>query len=170
MEFILAIVRLFQLLWLLLLTALIGNVIASNINASGSAESAVNFTMFVAVVSWLAALYGLAAAVAESLAVPIVLLALDGAATLFTAIDGIVLAAKLRAVNCGGSLADLGDGWIGYGSLDDPKRCREVQASTAFVWFLFALFVVALAFTFMGFRRSGGSMRSSGPHMSQVRV
>jgi hypothetical protein len=172
MEFILSILRVLQLLWLLLITALIGNVIASNVNASSGNESAINFTMFVAVLSWLAALYGLAAAVVESLAVPIVLLGLDGAATLFTAIDGIVLAAKLRAVNCGGSLVNLGGDWLGYGSQDDVKRCREVQASTAFMWFLFATFVAALAFTFMGFRRSGGSVRSSmgRPHMSQVGV
>jgi uncharacterized membrane protein len=170
MEFIQAILRLLQLLWLLLITALIGNVIASNINASSSNESAINFTMFVAVLSWLAALYGLATAVIESLAIPVVMLALDGLATLFTVIDGIVLAAKLGARNCGGDIRNLGDGWLGYGSSDDVKRCREVQASTVFMWFLFATFVAALAFTLVGFRRSGTSVRSnfSRPHMAQV--
>lgn len=169
MELIAAIVRILQLFWLLLLTALIGNVIATNVNAAGSAEAAINFTMFVAVLCWLAALYGLAASVVESLAIPLALLALDGAAVLFTAIDGIVLSAKLRVVNCGGDIANLGGDWLGYGSHDDVKRCREVQASTVFVWFLFICFVAGLAFTLIGFRRSGGSVRSSGPHMSQVR-
>jgi uncharacterized membrane protein len=172
MEIILAILRFVQLFWLLLITALIGNVIANNVNASSGNESAINFTMFVAVLSWLAALYGLAAAVIESLAIPIVLLALDGLATLFTVIDGIVLAAKLRTTNCGGDLTNLGGDWLGYGSSDDVKRCREVQASTAFMWFLFATFVAVLAFTLVSFRRSGTSVRSSvgRPHMAQVGV
>lgn len=170
MEIIQTLVRLLQVFWTLLITALIGNVIATNVNANGMAEAAINFTMFVAVLAWIASLYGLAASLVESLAIPIVLMGLDGAATLFTAIDGIVLAAKLHVVNCGGDISGLGDGWIGYGSADDVKRCREVQAGTTFVWFLFATFVVGLAFTFMSFRRSGTSVRSHGPHMTQVRV
>ena len=169
MELIPAILRLLQLLWTLLVTALIGNVIASNINGH---EAAINFSMFVAVLSWLAVLYGLVATFVESIAIPVALMALDGAATLFTFIAGVVLAAKLKATNCGGDLDEkkLGSGWIGFGSANDEKRCREIQASTVFFWFLFATFIAGIFFTFMGFRRPGGSIRSSGPHMSQVRV
>jgi hypothetical protein len=169
MELIQLIIRSVQLLWIILLTALIGNVIANNINATGSAESAVNFSMFVIVLSWLVTLLGLAAGIAEALAVPIILLAADGLATLFTLIDGIVLAAKLRAVNCSNT-AGQGSGWIAYGSGNDEKRCREIQASTVFMWFLFATFVAGLAITFMTFRRAGGSVRSGVPTMSQVKV
>jgi len=169
MELIPTALRGLQLLWLLILTALIGNVIATNINAAGSAEAAVNFSMFVLVVTWLAALYGLVAAVLEQFAIPIVQLGLDGAAALFTFIDAIVLAAKLRAVNCA-STANLGDDWIGYGSADDQKRCRELQAGTFFMWVLFATTAVNLGLFAMTWRRSGGSVRSGGPHMSQVRV
>ncbi|KAK3944958.1 marvel domain-containing protein [Diplogelasinospora grovesii] len=161
--------RALQLLWIVLLTALIGNVIALNRTASGSAESAVNFTMFVIVISWLATLYGLAAAVVEQVAIPVVLLALDGIVTLFTFINAIVLAAKVRAVNCSNT-ADLGSDWIGYGSDDNSKRCREIQASTAFMWFLWASFTVGLILMLVGFRRSGTSVRSGAPTMSQVRV
>lgn len=169
MELIPAILRALQLLWTLLVTALIGNVIASNHTGH---EAAINFSMFVAVLSWLAALYGLVASVIESIAIPVALMALDGLATLFTFIAGVVLAAKLKATNCGGDLdaKKLGSGWIGFGSSDDEKRCREIQASTVFFWFLFATFIAGLFFTFMSFRRAGGSIRSSGPHMSQVRV
>ncbi|KAJ9156316.1 hypothetical protein NKR23_g1380 [Pleurostoma richardsiae] len=168
MDAIQLIVRALQLLWTLLITALIGNVIASNINGQ---MGSINFAMFVAALSWVAALYGLVAAFVESIAIPIVLLALDGLSTLFTLIAGIVLAAKLHAANCGGNLQDhYGSGWIGFGSANDEKRCREIQASTAFMWFLFACFAVGVFFTFMGFRRGGASVRSGGPHMSQVRV
>ncbi len=157
-----SVARLLQLFWALLLTALVGNVIASNINAAGSAEAAVNFAMFAVVLAWLAAIYGLAAHKVESLSMPIVLLALDGAATLFTAIAGIVLAAKLRATSCGGDLdpKSLGDDWIGFGSADDQKRCRELQASTTFMWFLFACFGVSLFFTARDWSRHGSGSSS----------
>ncbi|KAF6845192.1 non-classical export protein [Colletotrichum musicola] len=164
-------VRGLQILWVLLVTALIGNVIALNINGAGSAMAAINFTMFVAVVCWLAALYGLATAFVSALAIPLVVLALDGAALLFTFIDSIVLSAKLRVVNCGSlnSRNHPGD-YIVWGSADDEKRCRELQASTVFMWFLFASFCAGAFFTFMDFRRGGGSIRSSRPSMAQVGV
>jgi len=160
------------LLWTLLITALIGNVIASNVNASSSAMAAVNFTMFVAVLSWLANLYGLASAVISSLGRAIILLPLDALVTLFTFIDAIVLAAKLRAPNCGNiNPSSLPENWIGYGSSDTEKRCREIQASTAFMWFLFACSAVALFFSAKEARGGlGGSIRTGRPNMSQVGV
>ncbi|SPQ22229.1 0aaaccc9-7bc1-4b98-815f-157b89e1b455 [Thermothielavioides terrestris] len=169
MEKIQLLLRALQLLFIVILTGLVGNIIASNIAAASSATAAINFSMFVVVLSWLAALLGLATAVIERVALaPLVLLGADVLATLFTFIDAVVLAAKLRAVNC----ADTGGqpaNWIAYGSADDGKRCREVQASTVFMWFLFATFAAVLALGFLGFRRGGGSIRS-GPTMSQVRV
>lgn len=159
------------LLWTLLITALIGNVIANNNNATTSAESAVNFTMFVAVLSWLALLYGLAASFMSSLARPIIMLPLDGLATLFTFIAAIVLAAKLGVPNCGSiNPRDHSRSWIAFGSDDNEKRCREIQASTAFMWFLWACFVGCLFFTVKAWRGgyTGGSVRSSRPAMSQV--
>ncbi|KAK1750622.1 marvel domain-containing protein [Echria macrotheca] len=168
MELIPTILRGLQLLWTLLLTALIGNVIATNIDAAGSATAAINFSMFVLVVSWLVAIYGLATAFVDRLAIPMALLAADAAAMLFTFISAVVLAAKLGVVNCSDT-KDKGDSWIGYGSADDTKRCREIQASTVFMWFLFVSFAAGFALTFLGFRRTGGSVRS-GPTMSQVRV
>lgn len=162
------ILRAVQLLFIVILTALIGNVIATNVNAAGSATAAVNFSMFVIVVSWLASIFGLAATFVERLAIPVALVSMDAAATLFTFIDAIVLAAKLGAVNCADG-AKRDPSWIAYGTLNTEKRCREIQASTVFMWFLFGMFAVTLFFEFMSFRRSGGSVRS-GPGMSQVRV
>ncbi|KAL2017980.1 hypothetical protein VTK56DRAFT_1360 [Thermocarpiscus australiensis] len=169
MEKIQLILRAIQLLFIIILTGLIGSVIASNVNAASSATAAINFSMFVVVVSWLAALLGLATSLVERVALPVLaLLGADALATLFTFIDAVVLAAKLRAVNCADPRGQPAD-WIAYGSRDDTKRCREVQASTVFMWFLFASFAAALALSLMGFRRGGGSVRS-GPTMSQVRV
>ncbi|KAL8392705.1 hypothetical protein RB595_002773 [Gaeumannomyces hyphopodioides] len=165
--------RLLQLLWVVLLTALIGNVIALNVGAAPSAQAAVNFAMFVAVVAWIATLYGLVTHYISTLFSPAVAMVLDSAATLFTFIAGVALAAKLKVTSCGGALdpRDLGTDWIGFGSADDTKRCREIQASAVFLWFLFFCFCVSLFFTFRTFRRAGGgSVLSSAPTMSQLRV
>jgi len=156
-----------SLLWTLLITALMGNVIATNINGH---LAAVNFTMFVAVLSWLAVIVGLAAAFFASLARPMLLIPLYAAVAVFSLIDGIVLAAELRATNCGNiSKEHLPKDWIGWGSHNDEKRCREIQASTAFMWFLWACFSASLFFVVREARSGfGGSVLSSRPSMSQV--
>lgn len=170
MERIQLILRAIQLLFIIILTGLIGNVIANNTHAASSATAAINFSMFVIVLSWLAALLGLVAGLVERVALPVLaLLGADAAATLFTFIDAVVLAAKLKAVNCADISGQPAD-WIGYGSANDVNRCREIQASTVFMWFLFATFAAALVLSFLGFRRGGGSVRSSVPTMSQVGV
>ncbi|KAL2758672.1 hypothetical protein ACRALDRAFT_2017593 [Sodiomyces alcalophilus JCM 7366] len=159
-------IRLVQLLWILLITALIGNVIDLNRNGP---MAAVNFAMFVAVFSWIAGLYGLISSVFSSFAIPLVALVLDALATLFTLIAAIVLSARLGAVNCDVTAGRSG-GWIAYGAADTEKRCRTIQASLVFMWFLFASFAAGLVFTFADFRRSGGSVRGSRPNMAQVGV
>jgi len=158
-----------QFLWTLLVTALIGNVIAS---AFAGNPSSINYAMFVAAFSWLVLLFGLAAAFFEGLAIPIVLGALDLLATLFTFIAGVVLAARLRVHSCSNHSYTSSNS-LTNGSHDQEKRCRELQASTAFFWFLFASFVGSLVLDFFNrgstgsFRRSGG-IRKGGPSMSQV--
>ncbi|KAH8670967.1 marvel domain-containing protein [Xylariales sp. PMI_506] len=168
-RFITNILRLVQLLWTLLITALIGNAIASDDGAATSAKSALNFVMFVAVLSWVALLYGLLSSFVGALAIPIAMLALDGLATLFTFIAGIVLAAKLKAVNCS-NLSGQPSDYIAFGSGNDAKQCHQIQASTAFLWFLFACFLGTFFFAFKAFRGVGGSTISRGPNMSQIGV
>ncbi|KAI1344694.1 marvel domain-containing protein [Xylariaceae sp. FL0016] len=162
-----SILRIAQVVLVLLCTALIGNVIATNKDAAKSAESAINFAMFVCALSWLAALYGLITHFVSAAAIPIVSLALDAATTLFTFIGSVVLSAKLKAVNCG-SFGHQTSDWIAFGSGNDEKRCREIQASIFFMWFLFATFCATLFFVFKDFRRGGGSL--SNPSMSQIGV
>lgn len=172
---LLPILRGSALLWTLLVTALIGNVIALNVNAAGSATAAINYCMFVAVLSWIATLLGLATSlfsVGSSL-VQMVQLALDALATLFSFVAAVVLAAKLTAVNCANlDPKDHPADYIAWGSNDNTKRCREIQASDVFLWFLWATFIACAFFTFRDWRRSGGSAgRSSvgAPSMAQFR-
>jgi hypothetical protein len=161
-------IRLVALLWTILITALIGNVIASNINGH---MGAINLAMFVAALSWIAILYGLAASIITSILVPIALLVIDILALLFTFISAIVLSAELGARNCGNANRHrYSRGWIAYGSHNNEKRCREIQASTAFMWFLWATFCAAVFFSWKMTRGFGSSRSRSGPSMSQVRA
>lgn len=90
------ILRGLQFLWILLLTALIGNVLAGKTSNSPPT----NYAMFTIVFCWLVWIYGMAAAIIESIAIPIVLIIVDAFATMFTFIAGVVLAAKLGAHSC----------------------------------------------------------------------
>lgn len=156
------------LLFTIIITGLIGNVIAQDQNASTSARAAVNFTMFVTALSWVVCLYGMVASVISSLGMPIVLTVLDGLGVLFTFISAIVLAARIGGTNCSNTTNRPGN-WIAYGSGNPEHRCRELQASDAFMWFLFATLCGGLFLSLKEMR--GGSMsaaRSSRPAMSQV--
>ncbi|KAH7149502.1 marvel domain-containing protein [Dactylonectria estremocensis] len=156
-----------------LLTAMIGNVIATNIDGYGSATAAVNFIMFVAVVSWIVSIVGIAAFFASVLANPMIQTPLDSAAVLFTFIAAVVISAKLRMVDCGDiTEKKMPSEWIAWGGPSDEKRCRELQAGAVFSWFLLALFSGSLFFTLKEAReRLGGSFRAaSRPSMSQLHV
>jgi hypothetical protein len=97
-------IRLIQLLWTIIITGLVGNVIAT---ATAGNPSSINFAIFVAVFSWLVILFALVGVFIEAFAVPIALLVLDGLATLFTLIAGIVLAAKVGEISAHISAVDL---------------------------------------------------------------
>ena len=162
----------FQLLLCVLLTALIGNVIALTNTASSSATAAINFTMFVIVASWLASLYGLLARLFPSIENVKVQLPADAAGVLVNFIGAVVLSAKLGVVDCGdvdGKKEDKPGSWIVWGSGDDEKRCREVQAGAVFMWFLFICFIATTFFTWRDSRR-GFSIPSSRPSMTQIGV
>jgi len=85
-----------QFLWTLLITALVGNVIAT---AFAGNQASINYAIFVAVFSWLVLLFGIVAAWMEMS--NIILIALDALALIFTFIAGVVLAAKLGVHSCG---------------------------------------------------------------------
>jgi len=160
------VLRASQFLWTLLTTALIGNVIAE---AFAGNPSGINYAIFTSVFCWLVLIYGGLAAFMESLAIPIALIVLDALATLFTFIAGVVLAAKLNVHSCGNRDYVLSNGYTN-GSYNPKKRCQELQASTAFYWFLFASFAASLVMSALSSRSSGmtGGVRRGGPSMSQV--
>lgn len=51
------------------------------------------------------------------------------------------------------------EGQAEHNALNDVEgRCREVQATTAFLWFLFACFAVTVGLSFMSKGKGRGSM------------
>ena len=91
MHLLQALTRGIQFLWILLITALIGNILAGKT----ATNSTVNYAMFTAAFCWIVWFFGLAAIFVESIALPVVLLVLDGMATVFTFVAGVVIAKKL---------------------------------------------------------------------------
>ncbi|KAH8599154.1 marvel domain-containing protein [Bisporella sp. PMI_857] len=153
-----------QVVLLIIVTALVGNVIAE---AFAGNPGAVNYAIFAAVWSWIVVIIGIVAAVRE-VALPIALLAIDGLALLFNFIAGVVLAAKLGVHSCGNK-SYVTSNSLTNGSHNPSKRCHELQAATAFFWFLFITFAATLALTALNSRGSvGGGIRRGGPSMSQV--
>ncbi|PHH77515.1 hypothetical protein CDD83_4116 [Cordyceps sp. RAO-2017] len=167
------VVRLICLMWTLIITALIGNVVDQNINGASSAMAALDWVLFVCAWSWLACFYSIAATYVDALANPFITIPIDFFAWLFTIIAGVVLAAKLTGVNCGNwEHRNFGRGWIAFGSHNTEKRCREIQASTVMMWFLWVCFCVGFFLTCLQAKGAiggfGRSSRRSRPNMSQV--
>lgn len=162
-----SVLRLLQFFLVFVATALLGNVRANSQHAYPTATVAINFVLFVCALSWIAVLYNLIANFVSAIVIPVLALALDAFAILFTFIGAVVLSAKLTTVNCASPGSRPVD-WIAFGSGDTEKRCREIQAGLVFMWFLFATFIATLVLAVREFRRNGGSVR--GPSMSQIGV
>jgi non-classical export protein 2 len=166
--------RTLQLLCCLIGTAMIGNVIAENKHGSGDKTAAIGFAMAAYVFAWFGAIYGMTGRLMNSLEFPTAVLLVDGFAILFTFIASIMLAGLLKVVNCGSlDPKKLPKNYIAWGSDNDEKRCRELQAGTAFMWFLLLSFIPTAFFAFRDRKSHGGSWGTrsvgSGPTMSQVR-
>lgn len=164
------VLRSIQFIWILLVTALIGNVLAGKTDTN----STVNYSMFVAAFCWVVWFYGIFALFIESIAIPVILLITDTLATIFTFVAGVVLAKKLSGAHSCNNDAYTHTNSITRGGHSPTKRCRELQASCAFFWFLFATFIgsiIATALSGMGgFRGGMRRQRPAAPAMTQVRA
>lgn len=89
------------LLWTVLITALIGNVIY---DAVGGTPSSINYVMFAAVWSWLTIFVGFAGSFSDAIP-PIALVVMDALAVLFTFVAAVEMAAKLGVHSCFNSVS-----------------------------------------------------------------
>lgn len=160
-----------QFLWTLLIMALIGNVIA---DAFAGNPSIINYDMFVAVFSMLSLFYLFAVAFNEGLAGhPAIPLALDILNTIFFFCGAVAMAADLGVHSCGNDAYTRRNG-LTNGAANRGKRCHELQASTAFLWFGFASYAASTVMSGLASRGGGlnmrgrGGIRKGGPSMSQV--
>ncbi|KAF2247799.1 hypothetical protein BU26DRAFT_519625 [Trematosphaeria pertusa] len=155
----------FEFFCALIVMALVGNMIAT---AYAGNSAMVNYDMFVSVFGMLSLLYLLPTTFLDSYSVPIVNIALDVLNVLFWFCGAVATAAYLHVHSCSNS-AYTHSNHITNGSPNTEKRCREAQASTAFLWFGWAAFTASMLFSLMSGRGSanlrGGIRR---PAMSQV--
>jgi hypothetical protein len=165
--------------------ALVGNMIATSFKGN---SAMVNYDMFVSVFGMLSLLYLVPTTFMDSFSVPMVNMALDLLNVLFWFCAAVATAAYLGVHSCSNPVCHPLPVWhlqrprswphqaytttnhITNGSPNTEKRCREAQASTAFLWFGWAAWVASAIFSFMA-GRGGANLRGGirrGPAMSQV--
>ncbi|ERF74123.1 hypothetical protein EPUS_06392 [Endocarpon pusillum Z07020] len=158
-----------QFLWTLLVMALVGNIIA---DATSGNPSIINYDMFVAVFAMLSIIFLLASAFTGVMSGTPIPLALDILNTLFFFCGAVAMSAQLGVHSCSNE-GYVNSNGITNGSDNRPKRCRESQATTAFMWFAFITFAASCFFSAMNARAGGVNLRGhgirkGGPSMSQV--
>ncbi|KAJ5819984.1 hypothetical protein N7474_005575 [Penicillium riverlandense] len=163
--------RAWEFLWTLLIMALVGNMIAE---AFAGNPSSVNYVMFVSAFSMFSLFYLVPASFNIDWALhPIIMITVDALNCIFFFCAAIALAAKLTGNSCGNSSFTLNNE-IANGSHNPEKRCREAQASTAFLWFGWAGYMASVIVSIFMARseapvrgRAGGAGRRR-PNMAQV--
>ncbi|KAK3678877.1 hypothetical protein LTR78_001330 [Recurvomyces mirabilis] len=157
------IMRALAFFWALLIMALTGNMIHEN---SGNTP-VINYDLFVSIFAMLTLLYLIPATLKESFQVhPLLPLILDILNVIFWFCAAVATAAELGAHSC--SNHDyLVSNRITLGS---KKRCQEAGASTTFLFFGFASFLVSTVLSGLGSRGAANTRPGirRGPAMSQV--
>jgi hypothetical protein len=134
--------------------ALVGSMISTSgwnqIPRQGGNAAEVNYAMFLSV--W--TLFSMLVFVPVALdyghfdELLVAALAFDGLSLLFYMCGGIALAAAMNVHSCSNTKYTMSNR-ITNSSPNTAWRCREAQATTAFVWFTFTAFIVSTAFTLM---------------------
>ncbi|RMZ88851.1 hypothetical protein DV736_g3922, partial [Chaetothyriales sp. CBS 134916] len=169
-RFLVLSLRALEFVWTLLIMALIGNIIAEAFSGN---PSVINYAIFVATFSMLSLFYLFAAAISDSYVIHAALpLLVDGLNVIFFFCAAIALAAELEVHSCNNKTYTHSNR-ITNGAHNTAHRCREAQASTAFLWFGWACYTASLFFSFLDARGNGVNLRSrgirkGGPAMSQV--
>jgi hypothetical protein len=162
--------RVWEFLWTLLIMALVGNMIAE---AFAGNPATVNYSMFVSAFSMFSLFYLVPASFNSDWALhPIIMVVVDALNCVFFFCAAIALAAKLTCHSCNNQ-SYLISNEITNGSFNMTKRCREAQASVAFLWFGWAGYMASVIVSVFMSRSSTVNLRGrSGsrrrPNMTQV--
>ncbi|KAG5287213.1 non-classical export protein, conidia-enriched transcript [Histoplasma ohiense] len=160
-----------QFIFTVIIMALVGNMVADAFHGSAST---VNYILFVSAFSMLSLFYLFAAGVSEACLIhPGFMFLVDLLNTIFIFCGAIAMPAKLRVHSCRNVMYTVTNS-ITRGSLRPEKRCREAQAVTAFLWFLWVVFLISTILSGLSMRGTLAEMhgprpgRRSRPSMSQV--
>jgi len=156
----------FQWFCALIVMALVGSMVAST---PGGDPAIVNYDLFVAVFAMLSLIYLTVATWNSNFEFhPAIMLVLDILNVVWWFCGAVATAAILGVHSCS-STDFLKDNTITKGGPNQGKRCREAQASTAFLFFGFFGFVANSVLTFLD-SRGRVNLRGAGssPSMSQV--
>ncbi|EAW11636.1 MARVEL domain-containing protein [Aspergillus clavatus NRRL 1] len=164
--------RAWEFVFSLLVMALIGNIIAG---AFAGNPATINYSMFTATFSIISLFYLVPASINLSWAIsPIIMIVLDALNAIFFFTCAIALGARLHARSCSNNQYTLHNE-VTNGSHNREKRCREAQASTAFLWFAWAGYMASTIISILMARGSTESMRGrpargarGRPSMAQV--
>lgn len=156
--------RAFEFFCALIVMALVGNMIATAIAGN---PAMVNYDMFVAVFGMLSLLYLLPVALLDRFAFPLAFIVLDALNAIFWFCGAVATAAYLGVHSCSNTKYTTTN-HITNGSPNTAKRCREAQASTAFLFFGWAAFMASLIFSVLSGRGNVNMRGVRRPAMSQV--
>ncbi|KAL2006914.1 hypothetical protein VTN00DRAFT_9582 [Thermoascus crustaceus] len=163
--------RVWEFIWTILVMALIGNIIAQ---AFAGNPASVNYIMFVSAFSMVSLFYLFPASWSETLrGHPIIMFIVDMLNAIFFLVGGIVLAARLEAHSCSNDHYTLTNNITNGTHKHREKRCREAQATTAFLWFAWACYTASMILSFIDVWSGGPNLRPRTsarrrPAMSQV--
>ncbi|OAX83600.1 hypothetical protein ACJ72_02029 [Emergomyces africanus] len=160
-----------QLILTVIIMALIGNMISEAFHGSAAT---VNYILFVSAFTMLTLIYLFAAGISEAFIVhPVLVFLIDLLNAIFIFCGAIALPSKLRARDCSNKVYTSTNSITRDGP-NQEKRCREAQAVTAFLWFLWATFVATTVISGLAMRGSMVDLRGprpgrrTRPSMSQV--
>ena len=121
-------------------------------NTIYNSNSQVNFAVFAAAFGLLtSSIYGVLAYFIAALAWPVLLAGFDFLNLVFTFAAAAALAVALRVHSCGNE-DYVDNNAVAQGSSD---RCRKGQASVAFLFFSFVVFLASTIFSMIGLCRGG---------------
>ncbi|KAL2868163.1 MARVEL domain-containing protein [Aspergillus lucknowensis] len=150
---------------------LIGNVISEAFSGN---PATINYTMFVVAFALFTLFYLIPTSFKSDWAVhPVFPIVFDTLNTIFFLTAAIALSAKLEAHSCSNENYTLNNE-ITNGSSNPEKRCREAQASTAFLWFGWVAWTASMILSIFAARRAGADLRPrtgparGRPSMAQV--
>ncbi|KAJ5816647.1 hypothetical protein N7447_008880 [Penicillium robsamsonii] len=164
--------RAWEFIWSLLIMALVGNMIAESFAGN---PGTVNYAIYTSVFSMFTLFYLVPASFNLDWALhPIIMIVVDLLNCIFFFCSAIALAAKLECHSCSDHKY-LARNEITNGSHNMEKRCREAQASVAFLWFGWACYMASVIVSlFMSrsatpsSRKARGNSSRRAPNMAQV--